>query len=66
MQNDGEIAFVVDIYGLTGEDLCIVPGGSRPMQHAVERIGLDPSRYQAMLWDVQLTPAARRAVFKQT
>ena len=52
MERDGEIVFVVDVYGVKPNDLAIIPGGSRPMQKAVERIGLDPDRYQAILWDV--------------
>lgn len=52
MHRDGRIVFWVDIYGLEARDLCIVPGGSRPMQRAVERLGLDPNRYHAVFWDV--------------
>jgi hypothetical protein len=52
MYRDGEIVFVVDIYGVVPRDLCVIPGGSRPMYRAVERLGLDPMRYQALLWDV--------------
>ncbi len=54
MHRDGKIAFVVTIYGLDGADLCVIPGGSRPMQKAVERLGLDPMRYQSILWDIKL------------
>jgi hypothetical protein len=54
MWRDGRIIFLVDIYGWTGRDVCIVPGGSAPMRKAVERIGLDPERYQATLWDAQV------------
>jgi len=54
MHRDGRIVFWVDIYGWTGRDVCIVPGGSDPMVKAVERLGLDPRRYQALLWDAQI------------
>jgi hypothetical protein len=54
MYRDGKIVFVVTIYGWTGRDVCIVPGGSAPMRKAVERLGLDPNRYQAILWDAEL------------
>lgn len=51
MERDGLIVFWVDVYGVTGSDLAIIPGGSRPMLKAVERMGLDPNRYQALIWD---------------
>jgi hypothetical protein len=54
MQRDGRIFCLVDIYGWTGKDVCVIPGGSAPMVKAVERLGLDPDRYQAMLWDAQV------------
>jgi hypothetical protein len=54
MWQDGEAVFVVDIYGWSGRDLCVVPGGADPMLKAVQRLGLDPYRYQAILWDVIL------------
>jgi hypothetical protein len=54
MHRDGRIFCLVDIYGWTGKDVCIIPGGSAPMLKAVERLGLDPNRYQAMLWDAQV------------
>jgi hypothetical protein len=49
---DDSIAFCVDVYGVTPSDLCIVPGGSAPMRKAVDRLGLDPLRYRALIWDV--------------
>ena len=54
MHRDGKIVFCVDVYGCTGRDLCVIPGGSEPMIKAVRRIGLDPDRYQALIWDVSL------------
>ena len=52
MRNDGQIMFWVDVYGVEPRDLCLIPGGSRPMRKAVERIGLDEMRYRAEIWDV--------------
>lgn len=52
MERDGRIVFVVDVYGVEPKDLCLIPGGPRPMMRAVERMGLDPNRYQASIWDV--------------
>jgi hypothetical protein len=54
MHRDGKVVFLVDIYGWTARDVCKIPGGSAPVLKAVERLGLDPYRYQAMFWDVQL------------
>ena len=54
MHRDGKIVFVVDIYGWTGQDVCVVPGGSDPMVRAVRRMGLDPLRYQAIIWDARV------------
>jgi hypothetical protein len=54
MHCDGRIVFCVDVYGLDARDLAIIPGGSAPLIHAVERIGLDSNRFQATLWDVPL------------
>ncbi|WP_156435217.1 hypothetical protein [Bradyrhizobium lablabi] len=51
MHRDGRVAFLVDIYGWTARDICMMPGGSEPMRRAVERMGLDPDRYQVMIWD---------------
>lgn len=55
MHNDGRIVFWVDIYGWTGSDVCIIPGGDEPTMKAVLRLGLDPNRYQAMIWDADVT-----------
>lgn len=52
MYRDGRIVFVVDVYGIDPRDLATIPGGSEPMMKAIERIGLDPMRYQASLWDI--------------
>lgn len=52
MRGDGQIVFVVDVYGVTPSDLATVPGGSEPMRKAVARIGLDTERYQASIWDI--------------
>jgi hypothetical protein len=54
MHNDGRIVFWVDIYGWTGKDVCIIPGGSDPMMRAVKRLGLDPNRYQAVIFDADV------------
>lgn len=56
MHRDGRIVFLVDVYGWTSRDVATIPGGSTPMRRAVERIGLDPNRYQAILWDVDVAP----------
>lgn len=60
MERDGRIVFVVDIYGVEPKDLCLIPGGSRPMMRAVERMGLDPNRYQASIWDVPVDGSPNR------
>lgn len=49
---DAPIVFLVDVYGASWRDLCVVPGGSAPMRRAVERLGLDPERYQASIFDL--------------
>jgi hypothetical protein len=54
MERNGKIVFWVDIYGWTGKDVCIIPGGGDPTLRAVKRLGLDPNRYQAMIWDAQV------------
>jgi len=54
MHREGRIVFVVDIYGWTGKDVCVIPGGSDPMMRAVKRLGLDPTRYQAWIFDAQV------------
>lgn len=54
MQRDGRIVFWVDIYGWTGREVCIIPGGDEPTVKAVRRLGLDPNRYQAWIWDAQI------------
>lgn len=48
------VVFLVDVYGVTSRDLLTIgPGiGSRPLVKAVKRMGLDPDRYQAFIWDV--------------
>jgi hypothetical protein len=46
------IVFLVDVYGLTVEDLSKIPGGSEPMLAAVKRLGLDPHRYRANWTDL--------------
>jgi hypothetical protein len=58
MYRDGAIVFVVTIYGWTGRDVCVIPGGSAPMHKAVARLGLDPDRYQAMMWDALVVDQA--------
>lgn len=52
MWADGKIVFCVIVYGVKAKDLCVIPGGAEPMMKAVERIGLDPNRYQTLLWDI--------------
>lgn len=54
MWDDGRIVFAVDIYGRTGKDMCEVPSGSDPLVAAVRRLGLDPDRYQGIIWDAQV------------
>jgi len=54
MNSDGKIVFLVDVYGWNGQDVCVIPGGSDPMMKAVQRMGLDPTRYQAVIWDAQV------------
>lgn len=54
MHRDGAIVFLVTVYGWTGRECCIVPDGSEPFVKAVERLGLDPNRYQAWLWDAPI------------
>ncbi len=51
MARDGKIAFMVDVYGVDQKDLAVVPDGGAPMLKAVERIGLDPNRFQSVVWD---------------
>ena len=48
---DGQVVCVVDIYGWTRRDVCTIPGGADPMVKAVQRLGLDPERYQAFISD---------------
>ena len=54
MHQDGRIVCLVDIYGWTGRDVCVIPGGSDPVVKAVKRLGLDPDRYQAWVFDAQV------------
>lgn len=54
MDRNARIYCLVDIYGWTAKDVCIIPGGSDPMRKAVERLGLDPNRYQAVIWDAEV------------
>lgn len=54
LANDGKIVCLVDVYGWTGKDICKIPGGSDPLVAAVKRLGLDPIRYQATIWDTPL------------
>lgn len=51
MEHDGKIAFLVDVYGVTPSDIATIPGGSDPLIKAIRRMGLDPHRYQAVIWD---------------
>jgi hypothetical protein len=48
------VAFCVDVYGVTSSDIATIGGdiGSRPLEKAVTRLGLDPHRFKATLWDV--------------
>ncbi len=48
------IVFIVDVYGVTPSDIATIPGGSAPMIAAVERLGLDPFRFQSWLWDIPI------------
>jgi hypothetical protein len=58
---DGAIVFWVDVYGVDLSDVTGIPiggepppgyVGSRPFRKAVKRMGLDPDRYRATLFDV--------------
>ncbi len=61
MAKDGKIVFLVDVYGWTANDVCMIPGGSEPMRKAVERMGLDPERFQAMIWDADVGNTSQRS-----
>lgn len=52
MHRDMRVVFCVTVYGWTTSEVCTIPGGSDPFVAAVRRLGLDPDRYQAVLWDV--------------
>lgn len=52
LEEGGRVYCLVTVFGLRGVDLLVVPGGSEPLLRAVKRLGLDPMRYQAMLWDI--------------
>jgi hypothetical protein len=66
MYDKGEIYCQVIVYGWTTKEALIIPGGSDPFLHAVKRLGLDPVRYQAVIWDINLTPRdkLRNEIFK--
>lgn len=51
MVNNGKIVFEVIVYGYTRREAMIIPGGSAPALAAIKRMGLDPNRYQAVIWD---------------
>jgi CTP:molybdopterin cytidylyltransferase MocA len=53
-QEGAPVAFLVDIYGVRASAVSTVGGdvGARPLVKAVRRLGLDPERYRATLWDV--------------
>lgn len=62
LKRDGAVAFMVDVYGVTPEELCIVGEGypmGRPMRKAITRIGLDPDRFFATIFDVPVGRARR-------
>ncbi len=48
MAQEATPAFLVDAYGLSDEDFGVT---GAPARQAVERIGLDPNRFMAVLWD---------------
>jgi len=50
--DDARIVLKVIVYGWDPEDACVIPGGADPFLHAVRRLGLNPARYQAVIWDV--------------
>lgn len=52
MQDKGKIVFDVIVYGYTKRQAFVIPGGSAPFIAAVKRLGLDPKRYQAWMWDL--------------
>ena len=51
MHRDGVVVLCVTVYGWTTSEVCTIPGGSDPFVAAVRRLGLDPDRYRAELWD---------------
>jgi hypothetical protein len=55
MHRDGVVVFCVTVYGWTDREVCVIPGGSDPFVAAVRRLGLDPDRYRAIMWDVMIT-----------
>lgn len=55
-------AFRVDLYGHSYEDALIVPGGADPVVETVRRVGLDPRRWRASMFDVERAPT----VYPQT
>lgn len=46
------VVCLVDAYGWDEHDTASIPGGSTPFMSAVQRLGLDPMRYQVVLWDM--------------
>lgn len=54
--DSGKCAFRVDVYGMTSRDL-ILPGGLRPVERIIERLGLDPQRIRANIWEARDVPA---------
>ena len=45
-RKNGEVCFLMDMYGLSYRDVCYVPGGG-PIRKSVERRKLDPNRFKA-------------------
>lgn len=48
----GSIRFVIRFYGLSREDLLVVPGGGEPVRIALARRGL-LAGYSSSIWDVR-------------
>jgi hypothetical protein len=53
-RQDGSVYCLVDVYGVEPKDLMTVGGGigSQPLVKAVERLGLNPNKYTATIWDI--------------
>ena len=48
---DMEPLFVMEFYGITHRELCMIPGGGNIVAAALERRGLDPHSFIFTFWD---------------